>query len=271
MYVLLAGFVRRASHTIERQRVALSNQIRKLTEVLAQNQALHDRVRESATRATALNERFLRRISSELHDGPAQDLALVLLRLDSSVGTRDGRPAAVSSESRPGLDPDLLQQTLRHALQELRAISAGLRLPELERLTLAEVLARVVHAHEQRTGTNVRLEHPDDIPRQASLPVKITLYRVIQEALSNAYRHGGGVEQRVRVGYQAGHLTLEVSDQGPGFEVSSASENDGHIGLVGMRERVQSLGGTFGVESGSGRGTKIFARLALQATEGERA
>jgi len=75
MYLLLAGFIGRASDTIGRQELALRDQVARLTELLAQNVELHERVRRAATRTTALNERFLRRISADLHDGSAQELS----------------------------------------------------------------------------------------------------------------------------------------------------------------------------------------------------
>jgi hypothetical protein len=85
MYVMLAGIVRRGSDTIERQQRDLWDKLRQLTELLTQNKLLSERVRRAASGSTARNERFLRRISAELHDGPAQALGLALLRLDSVI------------------------------------------------------------------------------------------------------------------------------------------------------------------------------------------
>jgi signal transduction histidine kinase len=136
----------------------------------------------------------------------------------------------------------------------------------LNQLTLAESLTRVVRGHEQRTRTKVILEQRD-IPNHASLPVKITLYRLVQEALNNAYRHAGGLDQRVNVSCAAGQLDVEVSDQGPGFSYDQVTGWDKHLGLVGMRERVESLGGSFRVESAPGHGVKIIASLPLQEEE----
>jgi signal transduction histidine kinase len=82
MYAALVGFVSQLSRTITRQRDTLTRQINTLTDVLAQNSDLNQRVRRAAFRATELQERFHRRLSSELHDGPAQYLGLALLRLD---------------------------------------------------------------------------------------------------------------------------------------------------------------------------------------------
>jgi signal transduction histidine kinase len=166
----------------------------------------------------------------------------------------------------PGGQSDfhVVQSSLHHALQEIRAISAGMGLPELENLTLAETVLRAVRAHERRTGTPVTL-NMDGVPDNLSVPVKITVYRIIQEALSNAYRHAGGADQQVDVSCAHNQLNLIVSDRGPGFDETHAAEWDEHQGLVGMRERVESLGGTFLIESQLGRGTHVIARLPLDA------
>ena len=155
----------------------------------------------------------------------------------------------------------MIQSSLQRALGEIRALSAGLGVPHLNSLTLRETMARVVRVHEGRTGTTVALDL-DGTPERASLPVKITLYRLVQEALSNATRHAGGVGQAVALCYDAGRLHIEVSDAGPGFVDGGAAEWDKHLGLAGMRERVESLGGTLSLSSNGG-GTTVKARLPL--------
>jgi signal transduction histidine kinase len=91
---------------------------------------------------------------------------------------------------------------------------------------------------------------------------------LIQEALNNAFRHANGEEQRVRVYCEKGQMVVEVTDQGPGFQVKQDGEWDGRLGLSGMRERVESLGGQFKIESEIGRGTRIQANLPCEI-EGE--
>ncbi|HEY0736984.1 MAG TPA: sensor histidine kinase [Herpetosiphonaceae bacterium] len=261
MYVLLAGFVKRASDTIDRQQIALNDQISRLTELLSQNAELSDRVRRAAARTTALNERFLRRIGAELHDGPIQDLSLALLRLDQRPVTT----GEAAGDEQPE-QPDIVQESLRHALQEVRGIAAGLSLPHLNDLTLPETIARAVRSHERRTGTHVTLTHTE-LPDAAPLPVKITVYRLVQEALTNAYRHAGGQGQTVDVTFDGEHLSVEIGDQGPGFDTAHVTDWSQHLGLAGMRERVESLGGSFQVESVQGHGSKVQARLSLQMVE----
>ena len=265
IYLLLAGFVRGASDTIEQQQETLNDQISRLTELLAQNQELHERVRRAAGSVVTLNERFLRRIGSELHDGPSQDMGLVLLKLDALIGRWEERQEA------PELVEELsgIQSSVQNAHKEIRAISTGLSLPQLAELSLPETVIRAVRAHERRTGSRVELDI-SPLPEQAALPVKITIYRVIQESLNNAYRHAGGANQQIHVFMQEDLLVLEVSDDGPGLVDQPKAEFNGHLGLVGMRERVESLGGTFLVKSEPGKGTRITARLATSPGESSR-
>lgn len=266
-YALLSGFVGRAGDTINRQQDALSAQVEQLTDLLEQNRQLHDRVRRAAARTTALNERVLRRISAELHDGPVQDMSLALLRVDHVMASVDGSGSSAEPARAAMNDLDVIQGSMQRALQEIRALSGGLGVPQLTDLSLPDVITRAVRVHEQRSGTAVALDL-DGTPEHASLPVKITLYRLVQEALQNAYRHAGGKGQRVSLCYEKGHLHIEVADSGPGFAHQRSGEWDNHLGLVGMRERVESLGGIFNIESIVGEGTRVMADLSL-VEEGE--
>lgn len=258
MYLLLAGFVQRASETIARQQRALGFQVNRLRDVLEQNELLHERVSRAAARTTALNERFLRRFSAELHDGPAQDLSLALLKLDNvAVACADvaGSGGCVN-------DLETIQQTVLRALQEVRSTSAGLLLPQLNSLSLTATVRHVVRSHERRTRTAVTLNLaplPSDVP----LAIKIAVYRVIQEALNNAALHAGGAGQRVDVSADDETLAMIVSDTGPGFDAHQSLVSDEHMGLAGMRERVESLGGRLLIESVPGAGTKVIVQLRV--------
>lgn len=264
IYLLLAGFVQRSSDTIERQRATLNEQISRLTELLSQNKELHERVRRAAGSVATLNEQILRRVGSELHDGPAQDLGLSLLKLDVLIGR--GEKGQVEADFVEELIS--IQSSLQNAHNEMRAISTGLGLPQLTELSLPETVTRAVRAHERRTGSQVKLDI-ESLPEQAALPVKITAYRVLQEALNNAFRHANGTGQQIHACMESDLLLLEISDQGPGFAVQPAPLMTGHLGLAGMRERVESLGGTFSVKSEIGQGTQVTARLPLHPEEGK--
>jgi len=267
VYLLLAGLVGRASNTILTQQGELQEKVEQLTSLLAQNEQLHNRVSRAAARAAALNERFLLRISADLHDGPGQDLSLALLRIEELADTCDACAVRVSKGLTVSRDFRTIQSALQSALNDLRAILAGLRLPEIKILSLAETVERAIRDYEHKTSRVVPLTMRD-VPPGAPLSVKITLYRILQESLSNGFRHAKDSNQRVRLACAEGQLIAEISDDGVGFDPSA--EIDGrHLGLVGMRERVEILGGTFDVESAPGRGTKICVRLPLTILEAE--
>jgi signal transduction histidine kinase len=256
-YLLLAGIVKRGSDTIRSQAEQLRQQIGELQRVVEQNARLHERVRQAAGRTTALNEQALRRISADLHDGPGQTLALALLRLESLQ--RPCEDASCDLHNNP--DFSVVQGAVKDALSEVRAISAGLRLPELAPLTVGDVAERAISNHERRSGTDVD-RRLGSLPEQAPLAIKIGLLRTLQEALSNATRHGGGVDVTASVWAEEGMLRLEVSDHGPGFDPSGVDRN-GRLGLAGMRERAELLGGTFEISSRLGRGTIVSASWPL--------
>ncbi|MGE3537179.1 MAG: sensor histidine kinase [Candidatus Tectimicrobiota bacterium] len=272
IYLLLVGIVRGGHQTIVRQQQEAQERMTQLTTLLLQNADLHERVQRAAIRSATRNERFLRRISSELHDGPAQALSLALLRLESAMEQREARliAATTSTSQSQQHTPELafIQRLLRQALDDMRTLAAGLRLPELEHLSPHETLLRVVRAHEQHTRTRVSLT-AQDLPPEVALSVKITLYRLIQEALYNAFRHAAGAGQQVQVTCAADTLCVRIADQGPGFEWAKVESQAGHLGLVGMRERVESLGGRFHIDTGPGLGTTVIAHIPLATGEGE--
>jgi signal transduction histidine kinase len=262
IYLALVGFVRWTSNTIGRQEIELTQQVARLTELLNQNGELRGRVQRAAANAAAVNERFLRRISAELHDGPVQELGAALLRMDRVIGQNQTRPERIPDNIYQEQLP-AIQTSLQNAIQEVRALASGLGLPQLEGLRLAEVLTRAVNSHERRTGTKVKLSIAE-LPEQTELPVKITVYRIVQEALNNAFRHAGGAGQEVNVKCDAGRIKIEVSDQGPGFDINQSIDWEEHLGLAGMRERVESQGGAFTIESNINHGSRVTVSLPLQ-------
>ena len=238
---LLFGIVKRGSDTIRRQEQALTQQVTELTVLLDQNAELSDRVLSAAERSTTLNERSMRRVSSDLHDGPGQMLSLALLRLDG-----------LQKRSERGDPPDAdelaeVERILQEAMTDMRSVAAGLRVPELAPMDVETVASRAVQDHERRSGAAVTLrtrELPADVP----LPVKIALFRALQESLSNATRHGGGkalsVDLAGRTGVRAGRLPgleLVVRDDGAGFDPESLERSEG-LGLAGIREQAEIPG-----------------------------
>jgi signal transduction histidine kinase len=258
----LFGIVGRGNRIIEEQRRALQGRISELAAALSQNETLRGRVERASQRVAEINERYLRRLGSELHDGPAQLLGLALLRLDAI------RPKPIPSNRwdawSNSAEVDMIRNALTEALNEIRNISFGLSLPALDRLSMAEAIDLAVRTHTRRTETNVKTDIASDLGACETHAVKATAFRFVQEALNNATRHAGAQGLRVRACRERGMVLIEVSDSGPGFDYDKQTEGD-RLGLLGMRERVESMGGSFTVASGDGHaGTSLRASLPLE-------
>jgi signal transduction histidine kinase len=184
--------------------------------------------------------------------------------LAALAGTNE-RDESVKTEIERELE--VIQGSLRRSLKDVRATSSGLLLPHLGALTVGQTLEHVVRGHQRRTGLAAEIEQRD-LPTQAPLATKIALYRIIQEALNNAWRHADGAAPTVTVSGSDGRLLIEVADPGPGFDPSVAEGSETHLGLVSMRERAESLGGQFHIDSAPGRGTRAIATLPLGNTGG---
>lgn len=249
-FLLLFGIVRQGSETIARQQGALRSQVAELSGLLEQNEQLRDRVRAAAERTTTLSEQNLRRISGDLHDGPGQMLALAMLRLERLPGDPEG-----------GTERDELRNVLTDALRDMRSIAAGLRLPELESLRIADVVRRAVDDHVRRSGTPAAVVVEDGLG-DASLPTKIALFRALQELLSNSTRHGDGSGIEVHVAAGAGMLRATVTDHGPGFDATLVGA-EGHLGLAGIREQAELLGGSFAIAPGADGGVAVTVSWPL--------
>jgi signal transduction histidine kinase len=263
--ITLAMLVRKANDTITATQRELNEKVAQLTALLAQNEHLHDRINRAAARTTALNEQFLRNIATDLHDGPGQGLALASMRIESLANICGNCEHSLGRNGNVSEDFRTIHLALQSALTDLRAILRGLQLPEIEQLSLGETLQRAADDHERKTGVAVPLtlsNAPDAVP----LPVRITLFRVLQESLANGFRHGGGRGQRVVVTGSAGQVSVDVADDGKGFD-PNALKADGHFGLDWMRERVELLGGSFEVRSAIGRGTVVRVSLPLWQLE----
>ena len=256
MLLLLFFIVRRGDKIIKQQETALKWRMHEQAKLHSNNAALQRKVTTANREFSRINELTLRRIGADLHDGPAQLLSLILLRieeLEDSQGASDVE--ALEMIRRAGED----------ALNEVREISLGLALPEVNDLTLHDALVLLAQRHEERTETRVDLEL-DTLPNDVPIAHKICIYRFAQEALNNAYIHAGGKGQKLSASYFEGLLEVQVEDAGVGISTEKPSvpgRGRTHLGLVGMRYRVESLGGIFIIESAPHAGTKARAQFKI--------
>jgi signal transduction histidine kinase len=151
------------------------------------------------------------------------------------------------------------------SLGEIRSSLGTWRPPGFSRRDLLSMIEGLIIQHEEFTDCRVDFDVIGLLP-PLSLPAKIAVYRILQEALSNAYRHAGVKNVDVRLVGESGHVKLEVLDHGRGFTPPplvgpEATERAEHIGLRGMRERVALVGGTLTLQSSPGQGTRIVVEV----------
>lgn len=244
----LFAIVLRGSRTID-------NQLAALTELSSRNVALRLRVQGAAARFAAMNDQTLRRIGADLHDGPAQLMGFAALRLD-----------AVRRAAGPGAAVDEVERAVKDAIAEIRTISRGLSLPDIDRRALPDLVQGLADAHKVRTGAEVavtcHVAPGIELPEAA----KICIYRFVQEGLNNGWRHAEGKGQTVDLVLEGNDLRLTVADRGPGFAAPppGAGADGTTLGLAGLADRVESLGGQFAARSRAGGGAELVMTLDLR-------
>jgi two-component system NarL family sensor kinase len=208
---------------------------------------------ELSVRLIAAQDQERRRIARELHDCTGQTIALLKMNLDrlAERGNLSPEQAGFLSES----------LALVQAMSaQIRTVSYLLHPPLLDEIGLASALRGFVEGFSQRSGieTSLRIdENFDKLPSE----VEISIYRIVQECLTNIHRHSGSPTARIRVEQYAAEIEIEVRDDGRGM-VPEKITNASGVGLLGMRERAKELGGTLEIKS-NGKGTTVMARLPL--------
>ena len=258
-FAALFGIVRSGSRTIAAQNRALESRLDDLARISTQNRALRDRVQAASRGVSETNERYMRRVSAELHDGPAQAIALAALRFDPLI-RRSGLPA-------DDAEVTTLRNSLNEALRDVRDLCRGLTLPEIEGRSLRETLDMAISAHERRSGETVRRLYTGiaSLATHAPHPLLICIYRFTQEALMNSFRHAKGTIVSVDANVQGDRLAVSISDTGKGFIVPDRLDKG--LGLAGLRERVESIGGEFLIASSPETGTRVTCILQLDLTQ----
>jgi two-component system nitrate/nitrite sensor histidine kinase NarX len=213
------------------------------------------RLQEDAQSAATWRER--ERLSRELHDGLAQMLGA--LHTFSKVAA-----AKLANGDLAGADLALREvgAITGQAFDEVRQSIFGLRTMVSRGLGLIPAIAEYLHEFSDRSGIPVRLEVDQGVTVRLSPEVEAQLIRIVQEALSNVWRHAKATQATVRFSGGDGSVHVTIEDDGVGFAVASLPTS-AHFGLQTMRERAESAGGTLKVESTPGLGTRVLARLPV--------
>ncbi len=234
--------------------VAFQNIARDVTETKQMMESL----RYYLQQITRAQEDERRRISRELHDSTAQNLIAMLHRLENVIG-RIKPPSPETTELWS------IHEQIRDILREVRGYSRDLRPSIIDDLGLVPALEWITDA----TKTEYKIDTSLSVSgnrRRLSPEAELLLFRIAQESLRNVGKHANASSARVFIEFSGKEITLQISDNGTGF---SAPDNlgdltfRGKLGLIGMRERAQLLGGTLKVDSVPGQGTKIIVNVPV--------
>lgn len=223
--------------------------------VKAAQQSLHSYIGA----ITAGQEEERRRLARELHDDTLQGMIALKQRVQLFQITEQGRPA---SESLAEIE-SLTEQTI----QNLRRLTRALRPIYLEDLGLPAALEMLAQESGQSMGLSVAF-HQAGRERRQSPDTELALYRITQEALSNAGRHAGAKNVSVSIRYTPESTVLEVVDDGVGFHVPKSPAEfapGGHFGLLGLHERAELIGARLSISSTPGQGTRVLLDLPDRA------
>jgi len=245
--LLIAAWVFKHSATLERV----------LAEQRQREQGIIEDLQRLAVHVVEVQDAERRRIACELHDEVGQSLSAVNLELAT----------AQRRLQRAGFDEGMLEDARAltdAALRDVRNLSQLLHPSVLDDLGLGAALRSLTTGMARRAG--VRIDLVDETCGER-LPVNIerTVYRIVQEGTSNALRHGRAAGIAIRLAREGGELVLDIADDGVGFDTTRARSHDEDrgLGVLGMRERINQLGGSFAIDSAPGRGTRLSARVPL--------
>lgn len=202
-----------------------------------------------------LQDQERHRLARELHDSLGQYLAA----LSSNLAILDAEREHLHPAPRRAL-AESIRLTAKCGT-EIRTMSYLLHPPELDMMGLAPAIRSYAEGFSHRSGIRVTLDFPPALGRLGD-DVELTLFRIIQESLTNIHRHSMSLSAKIRLFASQEEMILEVSDQGKGFSSDLAYSSQFGVGIAGMRERIKQLGGKFEIKSGSS-GTTVLVAIPL--------
>ncbi|MEM7415266.1 MAG: PAS domain-containing sensor histidine kinase [Gemmatimonadota bacterium] len=211
------------------------------------------RLQSFSDRALLASEEERLRIAQELHDDTAQRLAALILEVGAMARENDPEQRATLFDSVRG--------HLVEATDGVRRLARGLRPPELEELGLAHALAAYARSMHERGKFEVVLdvESADGLDDRRALAI----YRILQEAISNARRHAGVDRVSLSLRRESGWLLAAIEDEGAGFDVGVSRHDQEGLGLLGMRERAAMIDARLTIDSAVGRGTTVRLQVPI--------
>lgn len=231
----------------------------KVTRDMTQRKQMEVELAELSRRLMEGREAERLHLAQELHDGPVQDLYSLSYNL---AAFKTNLPSDANQELM-----DKMESSVQKVVKTLKSISGELRPPALAPYGLEKAIRSYIEEF-QATNSDFAV-HMDLKPDGQQLPeqVRLVLYRIFQSSFTNIVRHADASEVTLRLRFDERLVTMEIRDDGNGFNVPSRwieLAREGHLGIVGAIERVEAIGGTLNVKSAPGKGTKIVARIPLE-------
>lgn len=209
---------------------------------------------ELVERVISAQEAERKRIACDLHDQTSQALVSLIVQLKLV----EKAPNEITRQRHL----EVLREQLRSALEEVRQMALDLRPNVLDDLGLEQAVHWFGERCAQNNGVKVSVVTQGNLD---SLPERhtITIYRVVQEALSNIVKHSQARHANIEIAHYQDLISLSVKDDGMGFDSRSQNGNGAHLGILGMQERIALLGGTFNIQSMPGSGTMISVEIPV--------
>lgn len=249
--------IRNVEKNIERAE-SIASQMNVVLEYLSGDVDNVTRILESAKTRQQLGLKIIlaqeeerKRIAREIHDGPAQSMANLVLRTEIAE-----RIAAKQDYAAVQVELSDLKGQVRTGLEEIRKIIFNLRPMALDDLGLIPTLRKLSQDFEDRVKIHTVFEVQGKEIRLSS-SMEAAIYRLVQEALTNVQKHAVASRVLVHVSFSAGKLEITIKDNGRGFSRPPNQDDQSHYGIIGMYERVQLLEGAIDIQSGPEKGTEI--------------
>ena len=247
--------IRRSEELIANVGVALkflSNDLNSITGQIGEIQ----QIQSLGTSIIRAQEEERKRVAREIHDGPAQSMANIVMRAEFCLKLLEKDPPKIHEELLG------LISVVRNALQDIRKIIFDLRPMVLDDLGLAPALKRYIEQYHQEYGIYVEFTILGR-ERRLDTTLEVALFRIIQESLTNIKKHSKAKQVVIKAEFLADKVNIVIRDNGCGFNAEKvlAEKNQDGFGLIGMRERIQLLKGTLKIKSTLGQGTEIILSL----------
>ncbi len=248
-----------ANEELEQTVAKRTRQLRKTKEDLARKAA---QLQKLLSETVDVQERERQRIAHDMHDGTNQLLIGAMLELKSAQKRLgDGDVARAEEAIRT------VQEILRRVEAEIKRVIHHLRPPTLDALGLAPALRRYAERFQRYSGIPCTVRTEGQTLRLAP-KIEISVYRLVQEALQNASMHADASATSVTVAFAHRALKLTVEDDGKGFDLGAVRQHsNGQLGILGMQERTEALGGRLTIQTGAGEGTCIEVTIPLDVDD----